>query len=122
MITPHVSEAASLLGIKKKTLLKTILYLQQLSTLGTCVLKGHHSKISDGDHTFVNPIHAPLLATAGSGDVLCGVIGTLLAKGLPPLKASSMGCFYAKAGTQMRMGDGASEIIDHIKLIVHDLC
>lgn len=52
------------------------------------VLKGHHSIVSDGDRVFVNHTGNPALATAGSGDVLTGLLAALLAQGMTPFDAT----------------------------------
>jgi ADP-dependent NAD(P)H-hydrate dehydratase / NAD(P)H-hydrate epimerase len=47
----------------------------------------------------VNPLGAPMLATAGTGDVLSGVLGALLAKGMEPFAAATAGVrLHAAAG------------------------
>lgn len=46
-----------------------------LQTGGVCVLKGHHTVVSDGACVWQNPTGGPALAKAGTGDVLCGLIG-----------------------------------------------
>ena len=94
--------------------------LEQLSAIATCVLKGHHSKISDGKTTLINTLSAPLLGTAGSGDVLSGIIGTLLSKGLEPLDVPLLVFLHAKTGSKMKYGDGASRIVDHLQDILDD--
>ena len=100
VITPHSAEAGSLLGMSRVEIEQCpFVALEQLSAIATSVLKGNHSKISDGKTTLINTLSAPLLGTAGSGDVLSGIIGTLLSKGLEPLGAAALGVFlYAKAG------------------------
>lgn len=56
------------------------------------VLKGARSVIATGDGTVVrSDVATPALATAGSGDVLAGVIGAYLAAGLEPLDAAGCG-------------------------------
>jgi NAD(P)H-hydrate repair Nnr-like enzyme with NAD(P)H-hydrate dehydratase domain len=48
--------------------------------------------------TYLNPAGQSWAATAGSGDVLSGVIGALLASGLPPTEAAAMAAFvHARA-------------------------
>jgi NAD(P)H-hydrate epimerase len=55
------------------------------------VLKGAATVISDGERCRVNRTGNPALATAGSGDVLTGLIAALLAQGMTPFDAASLG-------------------------------
>jgi len=66
----------------------------------TVLLKGHRTLIAEpGGQAAVNLSGSSWLATAGSGDVLSGVIGSLLATGLPPLIAAAAGAFlHGRAG------------------------
>lgn len=60
----------------------------------TLVLKGGPTFIMNGkERIFVNPLGDPGMATAGSGDVLTGLLASLLAQGVPPLQAAQMGVF-----------------------------
>jgi hydroxyethylthiazole kinase-like uncharacterized protein yjeF len=52
------------------------------------VLKGANTIIVSGDRRFINPHGSPALAKGGSGDVLTGMIGALLAQGYEPLEAA----------------------------------
>ena len=57
----------------------------------------------------MSPFACPALATAGSGDVLSGVIGALLARGLDPLAAAQVGVYVhgaAGVAAAARTGDG----------------
>jgi len=57
---------------------------------------------------FVNPAVEPALGTAGSGDVLTGVVGALLAQGLSPLDAAIAGVFlHGRAGARAGKTHGA---------------
>jgi NAD(P)H-hydrate epimerase len=58
------------------------------------VLKGHRSVITDGERYAVNTTGDSTLAKAGSGDVLSGMIGTLLGQKVEPFEAAWMGCYY----------------------------
>jgi hydroxyethylthiazole kinase-like uncharacterized protein yjeF len=59
----------------------------------TVLLKGDATIVSDGSRVLVNSTGSPLLATAGTGDVLSGACGALLAQGLDPLHAGAVGAF-----------------------------
>jgi hydroxyethylthiazole kinase-like uncharacterized protein yjeF len=61
------------------------------------VLKGDDTIVVDGDRVGVNALSAPALATAGTGDVLAGVTGALLARGLEPFAAA---CAAVLAGAR----------------------
>ena len=64
-------------------------------TLGcVVVLKGHRSVISDGSRFRVNATGDNSLAKAGTGDVLSGLIGSLLAQGMSPFDAAVCGAHY----------------------------
>jgi NAD(P)H-hydrate epimerase len=70
-----------------------------LSRRSTAVLKGRHSLVAWNGEVYVNPTGAPTLATAGSGDVLTGVIGGLLARGTGALDAARTGVWmHGRAG------------------------
>ena len=58
-----------------------------------CLLKGHHTVISDGTTTVINPTGNPGMATGGSGDVLAGIICALLGQGLLPTDAAACGAW-----------------------------
>ena len=57
------------------------------------VLKGHHTVITDGTHHLRNVTGNPGMAVGGSGDVLAGMITSLIGQGLTPLDASACGAW-----------------------------
>ena len=59
----------------------------------TVLLKGHRSVITDGHTCYVNPTGNPGMATGGSGDVLSGIIVSLLGQGLSALDAAACGAW-----------------------------
>ena len=77
------------------------------------VLKGAHTVVaSPGDGVMVSPFANPALATAGTGDVLAGVISGLLAQGLPPAEAASVGVYlHGAAGERVRRELGDSGVV-----------
>jgi len=62
--------------------------------LGAIVLlKGNRTIITDGSQYYINPTGNPGMATGGSGDVLAGIIVSLLGQGLPALQAAACGAW-----------------------------
>ena len=65
------------------------------------VLKGHRSCITDGRQEYINCTGNPGMAVGGSGDLLSGMIVSLLGQKLPPLEAAACGCWlHGKAGDE----------------------
>lgn len=97
VITPHVGEAAYLLGeshesIEKKRL-ETAKRLHDL-TGATVLLKGHETITYRSEDAYtVNGTGNPALSKGGSGDVLAGIIGALLAKGRGSYDAARYGAY-----------------------------
>lgn len=76
------------------------------------LLKGDDTIVCDGDRVAVNVISAPGLATAGSGDVLSGVIAALLARGLEPFAAACAAVVaHARAGRDAAARVGSAESV-----------
>ncbi len=84
----------------------------------TVLLKGHRTLIADpAGQAAVNLSGSSWLATAGSGDVLSGVIGSLLATGLPPLIAAAAGAhLHGRAGERAERTGlfGAQVLWEHL--------
>jgi NAD(P)H-hydrate repair Nnr-like enzyme with NAD(P)H-hydrate dehydratase domain len=57
------------------------------------IIKGAYSLIIDSENLYVNNSGTPALATAGSGDVLTGIITSLLAQGYEPIDAAKIGVY-----------------------------
>jgi ADP-dependent NAD(P)H-hydrate dehydratase / NAD(P)H-hydrate epimerase len=76
------------------------------------VLKGDDTIVVDGDRVGVNALSAPALATAGTGDVLAGATGALLARGLEPFAAACAAVLAgARAGRLAAAYLGAAESV-----------
>ncbi len=102
VITPHPGEAAMLLECDIAAInadrLDTARRLADRLGCGV-VLKGAGSVLVDGDRLAVCQRGSPALATAGTGDVLAGLLGALLGMGLPRFPAMELGvCLHAEAG------------------------
>jgi len=99
LMTPHAGEAAALLGVTREEVeaarLTSVRELAARYT-ATVLLKGSTTLVAGAGGTGpvrVNPTGTSWLATAGSGDVLSGLAGSLLAAGLAPLDAASAGAY-----------------------------
>ncbi|MCV7409208.1 bifunctional ADP-dependent (S)-NAD(P)H-hydrate dehydratase/NAD(P)H-hydrate epimerase [Mycobacterium florentinum] len=124
LLTPHAGEFARLAGHPPGD--DRIGATRKLAdTFGaTVLLKGNVTVIADpGGPVYLNPAGQSWAATAGSGDVLSGMIGALLAAGLPPAEAAAAGAYvhaHAAALSAADPGPGeaptsASRIVAHIR-------
>jgi len=97
VLTPHAGEFGRLTGVKGADLdADRLRHVRALAatTRAVALLKGTRSVIAaPGGQVRINPTGSPVLATAGTGDVLTGVIGGLLARGLDPLDAAAAGAY-----------------------------
>jgi hydroxyethylthiazole kinase-like uncharacterized protein yjeF len=112
LITPHAGELARLLGTERAAVeARRLAHARQAAAeLGvTVLLKGSTTVIAgpDGGPVLVNATGTSWLATAGSGDVLSGLAGALLAQGLSPAEAGAAGAYlHGLAGRLAAAGDG----------------
>jgi NAD(P)H-hydrate epimerase len=121
VLTPHPGEMARLLGLEKEAVQKDrvkALRRAVSETRSTAVLKGRHSLVgSPRSEVWLNPTGSPSLASAGTGDVLAGVIGALLARGVSADLAAGAGVFVhglagERAGKRRPWGVVAGDVID----------
>ncbi len=122
VLTPHPGEMSRLLhsSIAEIQADRFRTVTQAVNEFGQCVvLKGPYSIACEpGQPMLVNCTGNPGLASGGMGDVLCGVIGTLLAQDLPGYYAASCGIFWHGAAADYcareigTIGYLASEVAD----------
>ncbi len=94
VLTPHPGEFKRLVQSEfhnRQDMLEAADELARV-TQTTVVLKGQHTQISDGMRRMTNLTGNPGMATAGSGDVLTGIIAALIGQGLHAFDASLTGC------------------------------
>ena len=116
VLTPHPGEMARLMGIAVADVQERRLDVAREAALRfgcAVVLKGAHSVIAGPDgRAALSPFANPLLATAGSGDILAGMIGAYLAQGLAPFEAACLGVYlHGAAGESLREQYGASGLL-----------
>jgi hydroxyethylthiazole kinase-like uncharacterized protein yjeF len=114
LLTPHAGEFARLTGGEREDVEAYRLQRARDAArdLGvTVLLKGSSTLVVDPDGMArVNTAQTAYLGTAGSGDVLSGVCGALLAGGLPPLDAGSAGAFLHGLAGLLAVGDPSAPI------------
>ena len=114
MLTPHAGELARLLEIDHEEIDRERLRHARAvaeRTQAVVVLKGDDSLIAEpGGQVAVSPGGSPALATAGTGDVLSGVIAALLAQGMDTFAAAAAGVWlHVLAGREAARRLGAAE-------------
>ena len=127
ILTPHPGEAATLLGCKTSDVENDRFDAAreiQKKFGGIAVLKGRGTLICDGSKTFVAPVGNPGLATGGSGDLLSGIIASLLAQGLTPVRAACCGvCVHGEsadlAATKGQRGMLTSDMFPFVRQLVN---
>lgn len=130
VITPHSGEYTKLSGAATTDTAKVHKQAAQFAKSYnlTLVLKGHHALVAHPDGTtWQNDNGNPGMATAGTGDVLSGVIAGLLAQGIEPAQAAELGVYIhglagdiaARAKTEPGMI--ASDIIEFLPEALKEL-
>ena len=130
ILTPHPGEMAMLTGLTidqvQASRIETAReYARKWNVV--LVLKGAGTVIASREGAvYVSAFACPNLAVGGSGDVLCGVLGALLAAGLDPLSAANAAVYWhGLAGTELRKrfprrGNLAREIADMLPHVVDE--
>ena len=131
VLTPHPGEMARLLGSSVAAVQENRVGAarEAAGRYGcTVVLKGAHTVVADAEgRARISPFANPLLATAGSGDVLAGMIAAYLGQGLGAFEGASLGVYlHAAVGEALRTeyGDGgllAGEIASRLPKVVREL-
>lgn len=135
IITPHPAEMSRLLGKGVSEITQNIPaecreFAKKHSL--TCVIKDHNTAVSDGsERVYVNTSGNSGMATAGSGDVLAGIIGGILSQNrenvLTNLQVASLGVYiHGLAGDAAALSVGeysliASDIIDSLPRVLSSI-
>jgi hydroxyethylthiazole kinase-like uncharacterized protein yjeF len=120
VLTPHPGEMARLMGTSTPDVQRRRLEAARelATTTGTIVvLKGHRTVIAHPDgRAAVNPTGNPGMAKGGTGDVLAGMVGALLARGVDPFDAACAAVYL-----HGRAGDLAAESLGQESMLAGDL-
>jgi hydroxyethylthiazole kinase-like uncharacterized protein yjeF len=116
VLTPHEGELGRLLDVESEEVSKHRLEHARAAAKAAkafVVLKGDDTLVVSPNGTVaISRGQAPALATAGTGDVLAGAIGAMLAKGLPPAHAACAGVYaHVRAGQIAAAPHGADGVI-----------
>ncbi|HEY8119249.1 MAG TPA: NAD(P)H-hydrate dehydratase [Methylophilaceae bacterium] len=114
VITPHPGEAASLLGytrakVQSDRITNALKLAQELHVVA--ILKGAGTVIAEpGGDWFINTTGNPGLSAAGTGDVLAGMIGGLMAQGLSASEAAKLGVYLHGAAADELVAQGIGPV------------
>jgi NAD(P)H-hydrate epimerase len=120
VLTPHTGEFSRLTGLPVREIEKerealAVIFARKWK--GVLLLKGNRTVVADPrGQLYVNRTGNPGLATAGTGDVLTGMIGAFLAQGLTPFESARWGAFL-----HGKSADLAAKEIPRVSLIATDL-
>lgn len=129
VMTPHTGEAARLLNVSIEEIESDRFnYARQSAQRydATCVLKGAGSIVDNQHHSWVCRHGNPGMATAGMGDVLAGILGSLMSQGLSKDMACQYGVsIHAKAGDIVAKKYGqrgllASDLFKAVRVLINE--
>ncbi len=129
VITPHIGELSKLIGVKKDLIIlkfpdimnhiyENFNHISLIKQIPNCIFKN--------ENAIINKTGNPGLATAGTGDVLAGIISGFIAQGLDPFDAASLGSFiHGKASDILIQEKGyrgqiASDLLDKIPEVISE--
>ena len=115
VLTPHDGEFLRLDGVLSKDRVQSAMkFAQDFGII--LLLKGHRTIITDGSKCYVNSTGNPGMATGGSGDVLAGIITSLIGQGIAPLEAAACSAWLHGAA-----GDICAEEIGQYGMLPTDM-
>jgi hydroxyethylthiazole kinase-like uncharacterized protein yjeF len=124
VLTPHDREFADVSGAAPAV--DRIAAVRELARRANCVvlLKGPATIVADAaGNVLVSTTGDARLATAGTGDVLAGLVGALLARGLAPLRAAAAAAFAHGRAAQCAPPEGmiAGDLLVHLPTVLSSL-
>ncbi|HJU13590.1 MAG TPA: NAD(P)H-hydrate dehydratase [Candidatus Nitrosotalea sp.] len=121
-VTPHAGEFKRLFGVSPPDAIKARAKMVESHAKEwglTVLLKGPTDVISDGSKTFLNPKNLAAMTVGGTGDVLSGVVASMLSKNRKPVEAASAAAFVnGRAGAMAQKKNGlhivATDLLEFI--------
>jgi ADP-dependent NAD(P)H-hydrate dehydratase / NAD(P)H-hydrate epimerase len=123
LLTPHLMEASRLLRIPVDEVRENRFSRSRQcagKTGAVTLLKGPGTVISDGSRSLINTTGNPALATAGSGDILSGIIGALMLRDISVLEAAGIGAYLHGRAADRFVSDAeirsmrATDLLDYL--------
>ena len=121
VLTPHFGEFAKVFQVSDNKIDDCLKAANETDSV--ILLKGNDTVIANKNGNIkINYFTSPFLATAGTGDILAGLIGSLLAQGYSALQAASYGCYiHSQSALKLDRNFVASELIDEIPFFVKNI-
>ena len=132
VVTPHAGELGRLLGSGAKEVSAGRLRSARRAAGEngcTVLLKGSDTLVLEGQRAAVNSTGGVALATAGTGDVLSGVIGALLSRGMDAYEASQAGAWVHGRAAELWLGEKgwpaesmvATDLVDYLPMAMGEI-
>ena len=118
IITPHIKEFKTIFpDLKKINNYKNLILSAIKKTKATIVLKGNNTLIANNKKILINKKSSNELAVIGTGDVLAGIISSLVGeKKMKPIEAASAGVWiHSKTAINLKKGIIAEDLIKNLK-------
>ena len=126
IVTPHAREFMELAGESvADSKVEDVVKETALELEDVILLKGKEDIISDGRETASNEAGSPYMTTGGTGDVLAGICGSLLAQGVEPFSAAKAAAFInGRAGEMVAEDKGpgllATDLIEVLPKVIQN--
>uniref|UniRef100_A0A7C5U3E8 Bifunctional NAD(P)H-hydrate repair enzyme n=1 Tax=Fervidobacterium nodosum TaxID=2424 RepID=A0A7C5U3E8_9BACT len=119
ILTPHPGEFSRLIHRHIDQVKQSYTLAEEFSNYYEVitVLKDATTIITDGKHTYFNISGNTSLSKAGSGDILSGIIASLISQGLEPFEAAKTGVYLLGVAGEMIPNEGANSSFDVIRNI-----
>ena len=118
VMTPHLGEFKRVFSLTNSKINDCL--NAAIESNAVIVLKGNDTVIGSKEGlAYLNAYTSSYLATAGSGDVLAGLIASFLSQGLSALKAARLGCYiHSQCGLNLGFGLIASDLVKEIPNVI----